>query len=584
MNNKMSQKRKHQLKTKSSPRMKPAQKLLTAVLAALALPTAQVAFAVDPVPNAGTLLQQTQPVKPPAPSTTGTGLTIQENNNANLPPSVPFLVKQVQIIGNTLFDTATLHALVADAEGKNLTLATLGDYATRITDYYHSHGFPLARAVIPAQSIQDGVVRIQVIEANYGKIDLNNHSRVGDRLLQKTLAPLQSGQAVAQAPLDHAMLLLSDIPGISIAASLKPGAAVGTSDLQVDAAATPAVIGNAVLDNNGNRFTGRTRASATINLIDPLHIGDVLSLNALTSGSDMNFGSLSYDALVSGSGTHVGGSVSALHYILGDTLAALDGHGTAQVESLWAKQTFVRSRNANFYGQVQYDHKQLDDDINASDIMTERHLNSWTFSLNGDWRDAILDGGVNIWGLGWTTGNLRFDNAPAQLADAGTAKTQGSFSKWNANYSLLQTVGASNAISLAVSGQWANTNLDASEKMVAGGPYTVRAYDIGALSGDSGVLVNLEWRHDLGQFRDGQWQAVAFIDGEHVTINATTWVAGRNAGPNSANLSGAGFGLNWMNVNLWHAKLVVAAPIGAIPAFIGSNNKARAWIEIGKNF
>jgi hemolysin activation/secretion protein len=566
------------------PRTKPAHKLLSAMLAALALPAAHVAYAADPVPNAGSLLQQTQPVKPLLPSNSGTGLTIQQNNNANLPPSTPFLVKEVHISGNTLFDAATLHAVVAEVEGKNLTLTELGNYAARITDYYRSHGYSLARAVIPAQSIQNGVVRIQVVEAAYGKIILNNHSLVGDRLLQKTLAPLQAGQAVAQEPLDHAMLLLSDIPGAGVAATLKPGDMAGTSDLQVDAAATPSVIGNAVLDNNGNSFTGRARAAVTVNFIDPLHIGDVLSLHVLTSGRGMNYGSLSYDALVSGSGTHVGGSASALHYILGDTLTALDAHGAAQVESLWIKQAFVRSRNANVYGQVQYNYKQLNDDIDAGNIMTERHLNNWTFSVNGDWRDMVLDGGVNAWNLGWTAGRLGFDNAAAQLADAGTAKTQGSFSKWNADYFLLQSVGDHNAISLALSVQWASTNLDASEKMVAGGPYTVRAYDIGALSGDSGLLASLEWRHDIGQFWGGQWQAVTFIDSEHVIINATTWAAGPNAGPNSATLSGAGFGFNWSNASRWYAKLLVAAPIGATPPVLtGSNNKVRGWIEIGKN-
>jgi len=37
--------------------------------------------------------------------------------------------------------------------------------AARITDFYHSHGYPLARAMIAAQAIRAGVVEIEIIEA-----------------------------------------------------------------------------------------------------------------------------------------------------------------------------------------------------------------------------------------------------------------------------------------------------------------------------------------------------------------------------------------------------------------------------------
>src|SRR5450759_2666562 len=178
--------------------------LLAALFVAFAPLAAQAAGPV--VPDAGSILQQVQPVTPPTPSSTGTGLTIEREGGAKLPPSAPFEVKAIRISGNTLFDTPTLHALVADAEGKNLTLSQLDELAARITDYYHSHGYPLARAIIPAQAIRDGVVNLEIIEARYGKISLDNRSRVNDPLLQDTLSPLQSGQAIGQTELDHALL------------------------------------------------------------------------------------------------------------------------------------------------------------------------------------------------------------------------------------------------------------------------------------------------------------------------------------------------------------------------------------------
>ena len=78
--------------------------------------------------------------------------------------------------------------------------------------------------------------------------------------------------------------------------------------------------------------------------------------------------------------------------------------------------------------------------------------------------------------------------------------------------------------------------------MIAGGPYTVRAYDLGVLSGDTGVLGTLELQHTLGVLMGGAWQATAFFDSEHIVVNKKTWAAGIN----TATLNGTGLGL-WIS-------------------------------------
>lgn len=558
----------------SAAKVLPAPKRLLGFLAFYLSLSAQAAGPV--APDAGTILQQVQPVMPPVPSSTGTGLRIEQQGGAKPPTSAPFEVKSIQISGNALFDTATLHALVADGEGKSLTLAQLDELAARVTEYYRKHGYPLARAYIPAQTVQSGVVRMEIIEARYGTIRLDNHSRVNDPLLHHTLAVLQSGQAIGQAGLDRTLLLLSDIPGVAVSATLKPGEAVGTSDLLVEAAPAQAVTGNVTIDDYGNRYTGRSRAGGTVNFIDPLKHGDILGASVLSSGSEMDYGSVVYDTLLNGQGTRIGSSYSLLHYALGDTLASLDAHGTAQVESLWAKQRILRGRDINLYGQIEYDSKQLQDHIDASGLQTDRHLANWTVILAGDSRDALLSSATNTGNVSWTSGRVGFDNAAAQLADVATAKTQGGFSKWNANLTRLQNLSQRSGVYLGFSGQWASANLDSSEKMIAGGPYTVRAYDMGAISGDTGYLGTVEFRYDLV----AQWQAVAFIDSAHVTVNKNTWVAGTN----SATLSGAGVGINWIGPKQWSAKAYIATPIGSIPTLLGKTNSARAWVEIDQGF
>jgi len=531
-------------------------------------------------PDSGSILQQIQPVLPPPASPTETGLSIEQQNGTKPPPSAPFQVTTLRITGNQMIATATLHELVVDAEGKTLSLPDLEQLTDRITAYYQTHGYPLARAIIPAQAIRDAVVEIQVIEARYGQITLDNHSGVNDPLLQATVAPLQAGQVIAGTPLDHSLLLLSDIPGVTVSATLQPGEAVGTSDLLVTTTAGPALSGAAAIDNYGNRYTGSARIGGTLNLIDPLHHGDILSVSALSSGALMNYGRIDYQGMLNGHGTVLGGGYSALSYRLGDGLGPLDGHGTASVASLWVKNPLVRTRDFNLYGQLQFDRMNLHDDLGAAAVRTNRHLDNFTLSLLGDARDAFLSGGINTWSLGWTGGWLGFEDYAAQLADARSARTEGRFSKWNASVARLQRLGTSDTLYIAMSGQLASGNLDSAEKMTLGGPYTVRAYDMGAIAGDTGFLGSVEWRHDLLVVVHSQLQTIAFVDSAHITVNQTTWVQGSNI----ATLSGAGAGLQLSGHDGWHSRIYVATPIGATPTLITRKTSARIWAEIGKSF
>lgn len=560
--------------------LSPRSFLLHPIAAALVLAGLAPLASAQTAPDAGSILQQLQPALPVPPATSAPSLKLEPRDEPALPQTAPFEVKRFQIAGNTVFATESLHELVAGEEGKSLTLVQINTLAERITRYYQQRGYPLARAIIPVQTIRDGVVVIQVVEARYGQVRLNNKSAVRDSLLQATLDGLQSGAVIEDEALNRSLLLLSDVPGVGVAATLEPGAAVGSSDVTVNTTVNPATLGTVAVDNYGNRYVDRVRVSGNLNVVNPLHHGDLLSATVLSTGSGMNYGRLSYDILVNGQGTHVGAAYSLLRYKLGSELSALDANGTASVASLWGRHPLMRSRQANVYAQVQVDGKRLRDHVDASALRTDRHLLNWVMSINGDIRDSLLAGGISIWSLGWTSGRLFFDDTAAAAADAAAGQTRGGFAKWNANFSRLQGISAGHALYLNLAAQWSDGNLDSAEKMTAGGPYTVRGYDVGAMSGDSGYVGTIEWRHELGNGLSGQWQAIAFLDSAYIKVNQHPWSAGANSG----SLSGAGVGLNWNGPDQWRASVSVASRVGAKPSMVASQSSVRAWATLSKAF
>jgi len=128
------------------------------------------------------------------------------------------------VTGNTVFAESELVELVREYVGKEVAFADLEQAAARISRYYREHGYMVARAYIPTQTITtDAVAEIAVIEGRFGKVELDNKSRVRDSVARGYLDAFP-GTVVTEPPLERKLLLLNDLPGVGEArATLKPG-------------------------------------------------------------------------------------------------------------------------------------------------------------------------------------------------------------------------------------------------------------------------------------------------------------------------------------------------------------------------
>lgn len=530
-------------------------------------------------PNAGTLQQQINPQLPATPSQQN--IVIPQSDELGVQDNTPFTVKNISIDGNVSIDTVTLYDLVKSYEGETHTITDMQQACKKITEYYRAQGYSFARAVLPQQEITDGRVRIQVIEAKYGAININNQSRISTDLIERTIASLIPGKNIEQRSLDRALLLLSDMPSTSTIANIKPGQTFGESDFDLDFNALPAVNARLVLDSFGNRFIHRPRLVGSINVNNPLNHGDVLSVNYLTTGERMRYAQVNYDWLLNGLGTHVGASYANLYYKLGEELQRLDVHGTADTTEAWIKHPLLRGRHHNLFTYMRAQHNVLKDRTDATNIKNDRTVDSLVFSVNGDIRDGILGGGINSYFLSYSQGRVDIDNAAAKLRDASAANTHGHYAKWNYNLNRLQSVTDRLQLWGSITGQVAQDNLDPSQKMVFGGPYSVRAYDNGTVSGDHGTLMTVEARYLISQWM-GTWQGVAFYDSGVVEINDQQWRG--NTGKNKAHLAGVGLGIQWYGPHQLFSRAFMATSTSNDNTLTAPGDKQLVWFEIAKNF
>ena len=544
------------------------------------------------IPSAGQVLRELEPSgrAAPAPATapvlrivpTTPGTTA----SASAMDTTPIAVKSIELIGNTVFDTATLRALVVDAEGSTQTFEQLNALAQRITDYYRANGQPLASAYLPVQTMNGGVLRISVVEAVYGRITVDNRSRMSTASLKAYLSPLQPGQLITQAPLDRSLLLLRELAGIDVSAEARPGILPGSSDLTITAVDIERISGTFSLDNQGSAGTGRGRAIGAVELSNQFGRGETVSAVAVTSGQGMNYGRLSLQMPVNSSGTRVGVGYARLNYVLGDVFASLKAYGSAGVLDGFVQHALVRSLSTTVNVDLRLEHKVLQDRVDLNGTRTDRTLTSATTGLNAELRDGFGGGGNTSVALGVSAGRVAFNDATAQALDQSTtgAHTQGAYGHVNLTLARSQSLGgvpylARTTLFASLRAQVASTNLDLSEQFSVAGPQGVRGYDVNALSGAQGYVASVELRQLLAQNTSGAWQAKAFVDMGQATVYKNVFTSV----PNTASMRGIGLGLNWAAPSGWNAQLSLARPVGPSPAIAAERN-TRVWLMVAGKF
>jgi len=531
------------------------------------------------IPTAGQVMRDIEHERPtlPAPaeltpklrSARGGNINHEENNAPKI------LVHGFYIEGNSVLKTSDLLNKLKNFNDKKLSLQDLQDAAQVITRYYQEKGYVLTKAYLPKQDVTEGWVRIHIVEGHFGKLHLNNRTRVSANLLQNAFAGIKSGEVISDAALERGLLLLSDIPGIEVNNTLRPGGQPGTADLLVEATPAPLFNGTLTADNFGDRYTGEYRLGGNIYLNNPLGLGDQASLRLLGSNKHQQYYRATYDLPVNAGPVRVGAAYSQMSYRLGEDFAVLDAHGRAEITSVYASYPVIRARLFNLSMQLQYEDKTLRDDIDLFEKRSKKDVGLSTLTLNLNNQDRWLGGGQSALSISYGLGRLNIGDEQDRLWDEYGAKTLGRFSKVNINALRLQNLGDRFQWVTQINAQWASGNLDSSEKFSLGGPYGVRAYDAGSGNGDEGIQLSTELRYALMP----GWQLSTFFDQGAVRINKQPWSSENN----TARLTSVGAGIAWFG-RQQQVNLTTAWPIAQENTAAPPTHTPRVWLQTSWNF
>lgn len=556
------------------------------LLALLALVVSQTTQAQTPTDAGRLLQQQDESRKPVAPPPRSAPLQAKPAEALRLQAGTQVWVKQFELLGNQLIDSARLQAELAPFTARSLSLAELQAATVRVSEVYARDGW-LVRCYLPPQDVTDGLIRLQIVEARFGGARVEGETRRFDAARAQALVEAQQtvGAPLRLPALDRALLLLDDLPGLSAGGSLAAGEREGDTQLVLRLTDTPLLGGEAGLDNGGARSTGTARLNASLGLHSLFGRGDMLGASLSHSrGSD--YLRLSASLPVGMQGWRVGAHASALRYrLVGSEFEALLASGSSQIWGFNASFPLLRGRTSNLMLQLGAEQRRFDNRANGA-VTTRYDSTQVSAGLSGNRFDDWGGGGINQAGLIISRGRLDLGRSPSFAADAQSTRSHGDYGKLRYNLSREQRLSAELSAYLGLIGQWSGDNLDSSEKFYLGGADGVRAYPVSEAGGRSGQLITAELRTQFG----GAWRASAFYDWGQVSINARNDFVGAPQ-LNRYALKGAGLSLAWNGPRALELRASLARRIGTNPGASangrdqdGSLHRNRLWLQASLPF
>jgi len=336
-------------------------------------------------------LQKSQSQLSVAPATKPGQIIIKDSRKLVDPGEGPsYLVKKVEIEGNTLFDDKALASIIDIGGEMSMTLGIMSLIANEITAYYSKKGYFLAEAYIPEQELKDGIVKIKINEGKLGKIIVTGNKKYQTEEILKRLKVIKKQPILKEKTLERPLLDLNDIKGVDANAVLKPGDETGTTDLVLEIKETRPYSFSFDVDNFGSRFTGRNRMGVSASWDGLLALGDQFFFRGVKSDDDQDLAQLSYQFPLNDTGDRtLRFAYTYSEQSLGDNLIPLNAGGRTNIFNAELAQVLYRTRESLFKVRLGFDLKNFKNFQLGQDTSRD-HIRDFYVGVNGNVGDSLL--------------------------------------------------------------------------------------------------------------------------------------------------------------------------------------------------
>lgn len=439
-----------------------------------------------------------------------------------------FEIKGFTVENASLLTTDELLQAAAPYAGQERSMADIQAAMAAIEKLYARRGYGAVKAVLPEQDLEDGVVRLRVIEATLGQVEVVGNIHFDTDNIRRSVPGLVEGGHPNLERIDSSLRVANDSAAKQTNLILRQGSVDGQIDASLRVSDEAPLRFALSADNtgvpggDGKYATGRYRTGFIVQHANLFNRDHAVSFQYLTSPNhweDVKVAGLGYRVPLYGLGDVLEFAYGYSNVNSGklNTVAGPIGiSGSGQVYS--AKYEQMLPRWGDWLGKLTYglDYRVYTNKVQAESSSESLipdatvHPLSLTYSGQITQDSRVISGAItyahNI--PGGSDGTTEDFTKPG-----GRAGATANYQLWRLTASLMQSLPADWMLKLAVNGQYTRDALISGEQFGAGGQDSVRGFYERQLANDSGLRGSVElYTPELLGRSELKLRALAFYD------------------------------------------------------------------------
>lgn len=520
-----------------------------------------------PEPNRDRFLQPlpepTQPEPPEIPSIDRTPppQSLPEQPNAMLE------VLKVEVAGSTILTLEEIDGIVGPLESRVVSLTELREAADTITEIYLERGYITSRAILPPQTVVEGVVKIEVLEGILGEIKVEGLKRLNSSYIKSRIR-LGADRPLDTAKLENQLRLLRANPLFeNVEASLRASEKPGESILIVRVTETNPFEASLNIDNYSPPSVGSERIGLTFLHRNLTGNGDLLVAAYNTTQFIADGDSNVFDFIYNFPINPMNGTIQVRFAPNENSITQAEFQefnitGETSAYEISYRQPILRNPIQEFALSLGLSYQKSDTFVNGDSFGfgagrgENDGTNSSTVIKFG--QDYLRRDARGVWAL-----RSQF-NLGVDLFDA-TVKNDpipdGRFFSWQGQVQRVQKLSSNHLLILQGDVQFSTTALLPYQQFIIGGGLSVRGYRQNSRSGDNGFRFSIEDRITIERDESGfpTIQFAPFLD------FGAVWNNGSNPNneflPSQRFLIGTGMGVIWQPLPQLNVRLDYGIPL-----------------------
>lgn len=475
---------------------------------------------------------------------------------------IHFTLTSVILDGSTVYKPADVTSLYRDLIGKEISLAQLFALRDAFTAKYRRDGYILSQVTVPPQKISGGVVHLQAVEGYVANVSIQGDTRDSRGLIAAMAERIKASRPLNQKVLERYVLLVQDLPGVSVRTVLRPAAKLpGAADLDL-LLTHRTVTSYAEVDNHGSKAIGPLQALAGINLNSLFGYDEQTGFRLATvnPAHELLYAWFQHNEILTPEGVRLNLSATYSRSKPAGALADLKPLGKSVAWHVGTDYPMIRSLARTLRVGVAFTALNNRVDLLGTQFSNDK-VRYLSFTANYDVVDVLFGDSrpaSNLINVELSQGFNTLGATATGSSNLSRANGHSNFTRLNLEATRIQSLPDRFSLATAAAAQVAGTPLLSAQQFGLGGDHFGRGYEPSEITGDNGLAGSIEARYELSAAQAKRDRAQIYVFYDVGQVRNIDPVVGQ---PKKQSLASTGLGLRFSLFHRLSADIELAKPL-----------------------